>query len=297
MACGIIYDVQKFSLHDGPGIRTTIFFKGCPLRCIWCHNPESQEAYPEIMFDPSKCIGCNECAEVCLEMAICDGEFDRSKCVRCGKCTDKCNAGARELAGREICVEDLLLEVLKDSLFYKTSGGGLTLSGGEPMFQFEFVRELLVQAKANGLNTVIETCGFAPVEYYIDVTSVVDLFLFDIKETEECRHLKYTGVTMALIHKNLFALDQVGAKTILRCPIIPSLNNRNDHFYSIAELANRLKHVQEIHVLPYHSLGRSKLQRLGRAETYDIQCISSSDSVDEWIKAIQDRTNVLVIKG
>ena len=294
---GVLFDIEKFALHDGPGIRTTVFLKGCPLRCIWCHNPESQEVQPEISFIPEKCIGCGKCVEVCPAGAIHDGIFDRSKCIRCGKCTKQCYVGARESIGREMSVEEVLAEVLKDKLFYDTSGGGMTISGGEPMFQFEFTLELLKQAKAAGLHTAMETCGFAPVECYLQAAPYVDLFLFDIKETDSDRHQKYTGVFMEPIHAGLFALDQAGAKTVLRCPIIPGLNDRNDHFYAIAALANQLKNVQTINILPYHSLGESKLKRLGKTALWTAPGFAEADTVAKWVNAVQVRTTIPVEKG
>ena len=261
---GLVFDIEKFAIHDGPGIRTTIFLKGCPLRCLWCHNPESQDAGAEILFTPEKCIGCGECIAVCPNHCIHRGDFDRSHCVRCGKCIEKCFTGARELIGKSMRVDDVLTEVLKDKLFYKTSGGGITLSGGEPMFQFQFTLELLRQAKAADLHTCMETCGFAPVEHYAETLPYVDIYLFDIKETNLKRHQEYTGVSLEPILDNLQKLDESSAQIILRCPIIPGLNQRNEHAVGIVKIAKSLMRLQTIHLLPYHPLGNVKSVRIGR---------------------------------
>jgi pyruvate formate lyase activating enzyme len=294
---GMVFDIKKFALHDGPGIRTTVFFKGCPLRCLWCHNPESQELESELSFQAEKCIGCGKCAEICPVGAIHDGLFDKSRCINCGKCTKQCYAKARELIGYEISVKDILAEVLKDNLFYETSGGGMTVSGGEPMFQFEFVKSLLKEAKTYGLHNCLDTCGFAPVKHYLEIIPYVNLFLFDIKETNSARHQKYTYVPMAPIHKSLFGLDQAGAKTVLRCPIIPGINDREDHFHAIAALANQLRNIQAINVLPYHPLGENKLKRLNKVENWQIPGSVEPVTVRKWVKDIQEQTDIKVTKG
>jgi len=291
---GMVFDIQHFAVQDGPGIRTVVFLKGCPLRCLWCHNPESQEAEPELSFTPEKCIRCGKCAEVCPAGAISNGVLDRSKCIRCGKCTEPCYAGARELIGRSRSVEDVLSEVLQDRPFYETSGGGLTLSGGEPMFQFEFTLELLKQAKAARLHIAMETCGFAPVDRYLKVKPYVDLFLFDVKETDPVRHREYTGVPMEPIHAVLRALDKAGAETILRCPIIPDLNDREEHFQAIALLAGRLRHVQGIHVLPYHSSWESKLARLGKPKQWNGPECTGNEKIGLWRQALRKLTAIPV---
>lgn len=291
---GLVFDIEKFAVHDGPGIRTTVFLKGCPLRCIWCHNPESQETKPEILFLPEKCISCHKCTEICPVDAIHDGVFDRSRCIRCGKCVEQCYTVARELIGKLMSPQEVLDEVLKDRRFYNSSGGGMTISGGEPMMQPEFTLELVKMAKGNELDVCMETCGFASLKHYIQTLSYVNLYLFDIKETDSIRHEKYTGVTLELIHKNLFAMDHAGAATILRCPIIPDMNDRKEHFYGIAAIAEKLNNIKGINILPYHSLGKEKLKQLGKTISWESPSFTDENTIAEWINLVQSKTEVSV---
>lgn len=297
---GLVFDIQRFAIHDGPGIRTTVFLKGCPLSCLWCHNPESQETQPEIFFSPEKCIGCRYCEATCQHGGhhFVDGVhiYDRSECIRCGECTLECYSRALEVAGKSMTVAEVLAEVLKDRLFYQTSTGGITLSGGEPMMQFEFTRDLLQAAHLAGLHNCIETSGCSSRGRYAEILPYVDLFLYDIKETDLERHREYTGIANDIVIANLIALDQAGASTILRCPIIPGLNDRPEHFQGIAELANRLKNVKEINLLPYHPLGTSKSQRLGKDLPLSGIGMPSDTQAQEWLVQVQSYTRVIVRK-
>lgn len=297
---GTIFNIQKFSINDGPGIRTTVFMKGCPLNCLWCHNPESKSRKPEIFFDARKCVGCRSC-EVCPYgcHVFTDTEhiFNREKCTACGKCAAECYTDALELVGTEKSVEEVIAEVMKDEAFYENSGGGMTLSGGEPMYQFDFTYELLKRAKENGLHTCIETCGFAKWEQYEKIADLVDIFLFDYKATTPEKHKEFTGVSNELILENLKKLDEKGCKTVLRCPIIPGLNDTEEHFSGIAETANSLKNVLEINIEPYHPLGKGKSELLGKEYFSDDLSFADEDAVKEWIEKISSQTEITVKKA
>ena len=298
---GIIAGIKRTAVHDGEGLRTTVFFKGCPLKCIWCHNPESKRTHPEIMYNETKCAHCGKCVTICKKSAhnVNNGVhlYDRSSCIECGECASACVFGAIEMAGKAMDAESVIEEVLRDKVFYDTSGGGLTLSGGEPMMQFDFSYELLALAKEKGLHTCMETCGFAPSEKYEKIAPLVDIFLFDYKVTDPELHKKYTGSDNELILKNLSMLDSLGANTVLRCPIIPTCCDTIEHFLGIASTANKLKNVIEINVEPYHPLGKGKSELLGR--DYPLSDISfpSEETVSEWIRIISENTSVPVKKA
>ena len=298
---GTIFNIQKFCINDGPGIRTTVFMKGCPLNCVWCHNPESKSARPELFYDSRKCIGCGRCVAACPngchEITPEGHVFHREHCVSCGKCAETCYASALETVGYPITVEEALKEVMKDEIFYKNSGGGLTVSGGEPMFQYEFTLELLKAAKEKGLHVCMETCGFAPSERYQEIAPLVDIFLFDYKVTDSELHKRYTGVPNEKILENLKLLDELGAKTILRCPIIPTLNDTPEHLQGIARTANSLQHVLEVNIEPYHPLGSGKSEMLNKE--YELKDLSFPEQsvVDGWIAELQKLTEIPVKKA
>jgi len=268
MLSGIVFDIKKFSIHDGPGIRTTVFLKGCPLHCWWCHNPEGQLLAPELILRPGRCIGCQACVAVCKQGAIasdeCDMTTDRRRCTRCGACVEVCYAEAREMVGREMTVGEVVDEILRDAPFYDTSEGGVTFSGGEPLSQPDFLRGLLAACSREGVHTCLDTCGFGPWTVLDELREDVDLFLYDLKLVDDQRHREVTGVSNERILANLRALSQHGEHILLRVPLIPGINEDESSLRAIGTLALSLPALDGIDVLPYHEIGRDKYERLGK---------------------------------
>lgn len=265
---GLIFDVQRYSIHDGPGIRTTVFFKGCPLRCWWCHNPEGIDSGKELMYFEYKCLHCGTCANVCPMGAI---EFDgspmvsRHLCIACGNCSTACPSDALRLVGREYTVDELMKEIERDVLYFDNSDGGVTFSGGEPLYQHEFLLEVLKECKKRDIHRTLDTSGFAPQEVLALVADHVDLFLYDLKLIDEREHIKYTGVSNAQIKENLRFLVNYGrAKDIiLRFPVIPGINDTPDNVDDMVEFISTLKGLRELDLLPYHDVSE-KYSRLDR---------------------------------
>ena len=295
----IVFDIQRFSVHDGPGIRTTVFLKGCPLNCMWCHNPESKAKYPEVMLYENLCIGCGECVSTCedkLHSFDDNGHaIDREKCKKCLKCASSCVAGALTVSGKPMAVADVLAEVMRDKSFYDNSGGGITVSGGEPLMQTDFCYELLGEAKKQGISTAIETSGFSKWENIERLAEYVDIFLWDYKETDPERHREYTGVDNALILQNLAKLDVLGKTIVLRCPIIPGLNDREEHFAGIAAVANKHASVIRVELEPYHSLGKGKATAIGKEYPLADMKSASKDDAKVWLEAISGYTDKKII--
>jgi glycyl-radical enzyme activating protein len=298
---GRIFDIQRFSVHDGPGIRTAVFLKGCPLRCVWCHNPEGMDAAPLVSFLPEKCLACGECVRACaheahrLEGSHVAGHpvvhlYNRDACETCGTCIRTCDTGALEFVGRPMSVEDVMKEVSQDKAFYASSGGGMTLSGGEPLAQIDFTVALLRAAKEQGIHRCLETSGFASWERFRPLLPLVDLFLFDCKETDPQRHKAFTGQSNQLILENLWRLHEAGARVQLQCPIIPGFNERKDHFTGIAALAQSLPRLDGVQLLPYHPLGESKLQRFGLSPLANVPHHPMDPAqIDHWANWLREK--------
>ena len=263
-----IINITRFCTEDGPGIRTTVFLKGCPLSCAWCHNPESQNPKQEIAYTKEKCMHCGRCVAACGNKchSLTDGKhtFSRTNCVSCGRCAQNCPAGALEVVGFSQTVEQVVAEVLRDQVFYTASGGGVTISGGEPLLQPEFTAEVLRRCKEAGLHTAMETSGFGTKDALRMAAAFCDLVLFDIKETDPEKHRAYTGVPLQPILENLRELDAKGIQTILRLPVIPGWNDRKEHLENARKISESLHHCIGVEIMPYHAMGSYKYGQLGR---------------------------------
>lgn len=269
---GIVFDAKKFAVDDGPGIRTTIFLKGCPLRCWWCHNPEGQVSAPELMFRSMKCTGCAECVSICPKDAIArDGKIisiDRKKCTICGRCCEKCPTEALTIVGKETSLDDVLREIDKDLIFYQDSEGGVTASGGEPLFQPRFLNAILDRCRDRNVHTAVDTCGYASHSSVSMVSGKADLFLYDLKMMDDKKHRKYTGVSNKPILSNFRKLARNGNNILVRFPIIPGINDSEENVTQTAEFLVSCG-TKNMNLLPYHRAGIEKYTGLGK--TYKLQ--------------------------
>lgn len=270
---GIISDIKRFAVHDGDGIRTTVFLKGCSLNCIWCHNPEGISFTPQIAYYENKCLNCAECVSICPNGAHKITEnghlLDRDLCIACGKCADKCLGSAITFYGKEVTVEELLPKLLEDKDFYDTSGGGVTISGGECLCQADFCAELLKALKEQGIHTAVDTCGMVSKEAFDKVIPYTDVFLYDIKAIDEDVHIKCTGHSNNLILENIQYLDSLGKDIEVRIPYVPEYND--DQMEKIADFLKPLRSVKRVRVLPYHNYAGSKYDALRMVNTLPLR--------------------------
>jgi len=255
---GTLFDIKPFAVHDGPGIRTTLFFKGCPLRCAWCHNPEGFSPLPHLVVRPERCIACRECLSACPENNPLTETTLQPTCQICGACVEACPAEARELAGRTVTVEEVMAQVLKDRPFFEDSGGGVTFSGGEPLAQPEFLLSLLSACGKEEIHRAVDTSGHAPRSVIADVATKTDLFLFDLKHMDSEAHQRLTGVENDRILSNLSYLATKGANLTIRIPLIPGFNDSKEHMNQVGRFLTGLNAIPPAHLLPYHSYQKSK---------------------------------------
>ncbi len=265
MIKGLIFNIQRYSLHDGPGIRTTVFLKGCPLDCWWCQNPESISPDPDIMRQPDRCLGCRSCVEACPEGAVRVGEtgpvLDRSLCVRCLQCARACPAEALEAVGKEYTVEELFQEAMKDRFIFDNSGGGITFSGGEPLMQPDFLERALKAFQKEAVHTVIDTSGYAPWPIIEQMAALADMFLYDLKLINDLESRRYTGISSRLALDNLQCLVGHGAPVRVRMPVIPGINDHHSNIDAVAETLIECG-LEELELIPYHNYGTAKYARL-----------------------------------
>ncbi len=264
---GMIFDIKRFAIHDGSGIRTTVFLKGCNMTCWWCHNPESRKLSRELFMYVNKCRLCGRCVDVCPNGAhLLIGNkhvFEENKCDLCGRCVSECSFGALRIVGEEKTAGEVMCEVVEDKHYYDVSGGGLTISGGEPILQIDFTYALLKLAKEEGLNTVLDTNGSKGRREYEKLLPLVDTFFIDVKQTDEDKHRVNCGVGWSKVEGNIRWLNDKGSRIVLRCPIIPEFNAEDiEHWHKVARLAQELNCVEAIEYLPYHRLWISKLEGL-----------------------------------
>jgi pyruvate formate lyase activating enzyme len=300
---GFIFDIKHFAIHDGPGIRTTVFLKGCPLHCLWCHNPEGIDFSPELMVRSSRCSSCYECVLVCPRKAIAKGAngspvvVDRSKCDLCGKCVEACSYEALELAGREATVAEVIAEIEKDRIFYDQSGGGATLSGGEPLSQIRFATRILAELNRRRVHAALDTSGLAPSDALLGAARLADLILFDVKMIDPERHIAHTGVSNRLILENLILLAGTGKPIAVRIPLSAGVNDDEDNIRRTIDFLRPLPSVQQVDLLRYHKGGLEKSKNLGKADCFQIFEPPSAGRMEDIRRSFADAGFVVTIGG
>lgn len=293
----MIFNIQKCSIHDGTGIRTLVFFKGCPLRCKWCANPESQSYQREIMEFPARCIGCNACKNLCPESAISltDGGYNkinRDLCKKCFRCVERCYAESKQIVGREYSVEELLAEIQKDRKFYFVSGGGVTFSGGEPLTQPKLLTDIARRCHETGIHVAIESCGYGMYEEFKSALPYIDYAFLDLKHIDSKVHKVLTGKGNELILSNIERIAREEIPITIRTPIIPGYNDSLENIIGISEFISKLPGVREYELLPYHNLGESKYKSLGLV--YELEGVSSPS--DEVMRELVKYSNEILLK-
>jgi len=290
---GMVFDIKRYAIHDGPGIRTTVFLKGCPLNCLWCHNPEGKAREREFMWWKEKCIGCRDCQNACNKDAISFSDdyliLDKRKCDLCTACVDACHSQALKLVGRKMTVAEVVKEIEKDIVFYDESGGGVTFSGGEPLMQQFFLSNLLKACKELRLHTAVDTCGYANSDVLLKISKYVDLFLYDLKVINDEKHKKFTGVSNKLILENLKKLSHNRHEIIVRFTLVPGINDNKEDILELGTFVSSLKNVKELSILPYHKGGVEKSKRLKKPEdSYFVSHSPSAEILSEIEKVLKD---------
>ncbi|WP_238882262.1 glycyl-radical enzyme activating protein [Clostridium sp. YIM B02551] len=295
----LICDIEHYAIHDGPGIRTVVFLKGCPLRCLWCSNPETQSGKNQLYYSDVDCISCGRCILSCEDeaLSLVDGKLkiDHKKCTTCGECIKSCPTSSLKFVAENMTAQEVFEEVYKDEIFYRQSLGGVTVSGGEVLMNADFVIELLTMCKENYISTAVETSGYGEIEKLKDLSKVTDTFLFDIKHTNSQSHKELTGVPNEVILNNLKELSRLNKQIIIRIPLIPGLNDDKENISKTIKIAKE-NNINEIHILPYHTLGMDKYKRLQKE--YKLKDLDKRDlGYIETLKAMVEEENIKCIIG
>ncbi len=297
MQSGVVFNIQRYCLQDGPGIRTTVFLKGCPLSCSWCHNPEGMAPQPEIAVIESRCLVCGECRRACRFSESLAGEgllqAGHELCILCGDCVKACPTGARQLIGAEMTVQEVMREIVRDRIFYEDSQGGVTFSGGEPLMQAGFLRELLEACRSESIRTAVDTCGHACTGDLLGIAPITDLFLYDLKFIDDVKHRQHTGVSNSAILSNLRALGSIHGNIWLRIPLIPGINDSEVDFEILAGFAASVSGLRQVNLLPYHKTGLQKFRRLGL--TYPLEKVKEPSA--ELVESIRRKFAAVGIRA